>query len=131
MFSTTKSNMVYSYCRWLESVITQSDIGGWLEISTPFLDCDNDCIQVYVKIESDKIILSDLSDTIKHLKFSGKDISEEHFKRCLEITTHRFRIKCNVDYELYVRTTLDKFPQKFNDLVQCIVAVSNYLIFAR
>jgi hypothetical protein len=130
MFSS-KSNLVYSYCRWLESEFTQSDVDGWLEITTPFLDCDNDCIQVYVKIESEKIILSDLSDTINHLKFSGKDISEVHFKRCLEITTSRFGIKCNVDYELYVRTTLDKFPQKFNDLVQCIVAVSNYLIFAR
>lgn len=131
MFSTTKSNLIYSYCRWIESELTQSDVNGWLEITTPFLDCDNDCISVYVKIESDKIILSDFGDTIRSIKFAGWDISEEHFSRCLEITTHRFGIKCDGDFVLSAEVTLDKFPQKLNDIIQCIAAVSNFHIFAR
>lgn len=127
---SSKSNMIYSYCRWIESEITQSDVNGWLEITTPFLDCDNDCISVYVKIESDKIILSDFSECIDSLLFSGCDIENEHFKKCIEITANRFGIRFSEDYDLTAEGTLDKFPQKFNDLVQCVAAISNYRIFA-
>lgn len=128
---SSKSNVIYSYCRWIESEITQSDVNGWLEITTPFLDCDNDCISVYVKIESDKIILSDFSESINNLIFSGCNIEDEHFKKCLEISANRFGINLCEDYNLTAEVTLDNFPQKFNDLVQCVAAISNYGLFAR
>lgn len=127
----TKSNMIYSYINWLNNQVTQADISGWIEITTPFLDGDNDCIQVYARMESDKIILSDFGDTIRSIRFSGWVIPEEHFTRCLEITTNRFGIRCDDEYVLSAEVTLDKLPQKLNDLIQCIAAVSNFPIFAR
>ena len=45
------------YISWLKSEITYSEIGEYCEINTPFLDNNNDYLQIYVKQEGNEIYI--------------------------------------------------------------------------
>jgi len=63
------------YFDWLrdKTVLREID-NGWTEITTPFLDRRNDCLQIYAKPENGMILLTDDGYVISDLRICGCDL---------------------------------------------------------
>ena len=75
--------LINDYYRFLKqkTVITEAQLSDWVEISTPFTDVFNDTIDIYVKKQNEKIILSDDGKTIRNLELSGIEISRSQNRK--------------------------------------------------
>ena len=51
------AELLETYYKWIKEKTTFKSVNGWEEITTPYLDIHNDYIQIYVKLENDKIVL--------------------------------------------------------------------------
>ena len=60
--------LIDEYAVWLKSEITFEKIGEYYEITTPYLDIDNDYLQIYVRQDGDGFYFTDDSATIHKLK---------------------------------------------------------------
>ena len=71
-----KTNFKQIYMDWLNENIEQAKIRNNLyRITFPYLDRNNDHIEIYIKEESDgSYTLTDDAETIGELEFSGLDI---------------------------------------------------------
>ena len=63
--------LINDYASWIKDEITFEKVGEYYEITTPFVDNANDCLQLYVKQEGNELSFSDDSATIHNLKMSG------------------------------------------------------------
>lgn len=59
------------YMAWLKDKTTLRQIEDWVEITTPYLDRHNDCIQIYAKRQDGTLLLTDDGYTINDLEQSG------------------------------------------------------------
>ena len=66
-------SLIKQYSKWLSEQITVKEVGEYQEITTPFLDRHNDCIQLYLKElpEEGLYLLTDAGYTIDDLIDSG------------------------------------------------------------
>ena len=63
--------LINSYTQWLNAEIDFEKVGEYYEISTPFLDSQNDYIQFYVRLDGDNIHFTDDGFTLERLLLSG------------------------------------------------------------
>ncbi len=61
---------------WLKSEITLEKIGEYYEITTPYMDNANDCLQFYIKQEENTILFTDDGITMHNLKMSGLQLTQ-------------------------------------------------------
>ena len=47
------------YLSWLRDNILLREVDEWVEITTPFLDRHNDCVQIYAKPSDGGFVLTD------------------------------------------------------------------------
>ena len=59
------------YWKWLRDETTLRQIGDWVEITTPYLDRHNDCLQIYAKRRDGAFVLTDDGYTVDDLEQSG------------------------------------------------------------
>lgn len=123
------SYLVSSYLDWLKSNIKITEVGGFQEISTPFLDRHNDFIQIYVKQEGEKLILTDDGYTVSDLIMSGCDISSPRRKDVLNTILNGFGVRLSKE-ELVVETRKEDFPQKKHSLIQAILSVNDMFMMS-
>lgn len=64
----------------------------WVEITTPFLDRHNDCLQIYAKSQNGGYVLSDDGQTIRDLEMSGCSIDTPRRKAILQTTLNGFGV---------------------------------------
>lgn len=129
--SSTDKELIDSYINWLKEEITVTDVNGWSEITTPFLDVDNDYIQIYARVENGLVTLTDDGDTIRTLKMSGCDLTSPNRERLLNFNINRFGLKLKNGDELWAQTPLETFPQKKNDLIQAIQSIGDLFYTSR
>lgn len=72
---------IRGYYDWLynNTSFSQDELTGWYSIQTPFVGLMNDCIEVFVKKEGNKILLSDDGDTISNLELCGVNVSRSTY----------------------------------------------------
>ncbi len=119
--------MIDEYTRWFRSrvEIKKIDETDYIEVTTPFLDRDNDRIQLYVKsIEDNKIRLSDGGDTLSELELIGID-TERGKKREFIETILRQNGATLYNSEIVVVTTYENFPIAKNSIIRAILAVND------
>lgn len=97
---------------------------GAVEITTPFLDAHNDYMQIYAVGRNGEWHLTDDGYTIRDLRASGVDVTTEKRTELLNMCIRRLGVKRKND-ELYVRTSVEAFPQKKHDLVQAMLGVGD------
>ena len=115
----------------------QAMYGGWLaqkisvrvperdrsvvEITTPFLDRRNDCIQIYAFVFSEgTFILSDHGYTLQDsVGMSGRAIDGEE----ITVILNGFGVKRNDDDSLQITAEIEDFPMKQNNLIQAMIAI--------
>lgn len=131
MLKLNQDQLKRSYINWLNARISIDDLDGVYQITSPFLDVNNDRLQLYVVNEGDYLRLSDDGHIINELEMSGCNISNS--KRRLEILSfilNKFGIKKSGE-ELFIHATLDDFPQKKHFLLQAMLSVNDMFMTTR
>ncbi len=117
------------YTAWLRDNTTLREIDDWVEITTPYLDRNNDHIQIYAKKANGGYILTDDSYTIEDLRMSGCNIETPKRQDILKLTLNGFGVILNKD-SLEVHTSKERFALQKHNLVQAILAVNDIFYLA-
>lgn len=111
------------YFEWLKKETTFYQMGEYYEITTPFLDPINDCIQLYIKQEGDTIFFSDDGQTLHSLEMEGVNISKKR-KQLMSSIAMQFNSKI-VGKEIVAKSTIKDFPQQKLYFTQAILRISD------
>jgi hypothetical protein len=115
-----------SYIEWLKEKITTKNLNDAIEITSPLMDRHNDHLQIYAIPSGDTIKLTDDGYIISDLLMSGCDIStSKRRKEILNTILNSYGVQVSNDDELFVETTLEKFPQKKHMLLQAMINVND------
>ena len=124
-------DLVENYIQWLKDKTVLRKLNSWMEITTPHLDRHNDYIQIYAKKDEDgSIILTDDSQTITDLEFSGCALDTPKRKAMLDVTLNGFGVEKFGD-ALRVRATPENFPLRKHSLIQAILAVNDLFVLSQ
>lgn len=122
--------LINEYADWLRDQICVSELDGYCEITTPFLDRHNDFLQIYVMENGNNLLLTDGGYILSDLRFSGFDLNTEKRIDALETILRGFGIKRKAD-ELYVETARKDLALKKHLLIQAMLAVNDLFILAQ
>ena len=114
------------YWIWLRDRTTLREIGEWTEITTPYLDRHNDCIQIYARRTDGGFLLTDDGYILDDLELSGCKLDSPKRQALLETTLNGFGI--HVDKEgkaLQVQASESNFSLKKHSLLQAMLAVND------
>jgi len=128
---STEIEQLYSeYIAWLRDKTRFRAVGeAWTEITTPYLDRHNDCVQVYAKPVNGDYLITDDGYTIADLEQSGCPLDSPKRRALLTTTLNGFGVKAEGD-QLLVRATPSMAPQKMHDLIQAILSVNDLFFLA-
>lgn len=114
------------YHKWLrDSTQLRSAGDDWAEVTTPFLDRHNDCLQIYVRQEGTDYLLTDEGYVLGDLASCGVDI--EHSPRRRQLL-HRIVAGFGVELDgqaLRTRCSATSFAQRKHGLLQAMLAVDD------
>lgn len=114
--------LLEDYYKWLKDKTSIKPVNGWEEITTPYLDIHNDYLQIYAKLEKDRIILSDGGYILSDLNNAGCPINTDKRKQLLEVTLRGFGVENNKG-ELVTEANEYNFPMKKHNIIQAMLAV--------
>jgi len=116
--------LIENYYKWLKEKTILSQVNDWVEITTPYIDRHNDYMQIYLKKDNGKFILTDDGYIIDDLLMSGVKLDSQKREELLRITLNAFGItkKGNA---LCVDTNATDFPLKKHNLIQAMLAVND------
>ncbi len=120
--------LVEAYVNWLKEKITVADVDGACEITTPFLDRHNDCLQIYVQKTAHGLRLTDDGYTVADLELSGCSLETESRQHMVKTILNGFGVSLAEDGELFLEASEETFPQKKHALVQAMLAVNDMFL---
>ena len=112
------------YLSWLRDNTLLREVDEWVEITTPFLDRHNDCVQIYAKPLDGGYLLTDHGYTIDDLEFCGCKLDSGTRRELLKITLNGFGVRRKGN-ALQVDATLEDFALQKQNLLQAVLAVNN------
>ncbi len=121
--------LLNQYSIWLRDKTTLRQIDDWIEITTPYLDRHNDCLQIYAKRADGGFVLTDDGYIIEDLEQSGCKIDSRRRRALLDTTLNGFGVKIN-ETALQVRASRDDFALRKHNLVQAMLAVNDLFYLA-
>lgn len=127
--SPTIADLVARYHSWLRDRTVLKQIRQWTEITAPFLDRHNDCIQIYVSPQEGGFLLIDDAYTLDDLEMSGCSLNSPKRKEMLRTTLNGFGVRL-VDGALQVHATADNFALRKHNIIQAILAVNDLFYLA-
>lgn len=129
---TWANELMDRYFQFLKdrSAIT-SGKNEWVMITSPFTGLFNDSIEIYLKKENEKIILTDAGDTLSNLGLIGVNISKSITrKNVLKRILLNYGILLDGE-ELTVECDSKSFPQKKHNLVSAIIEVNDLYVLSK
>lgn len=118
--------LVSGYYDWLKDNTLTKNVGEYVEITTPFIDRHNDCIQLYAKLDKDGIYhITDDGYTLSDLQLSGIDFTSPKRKKILSDILVSYGIKITKDYELFTEGSLKDIYLKKHFFIQAILDINN------
>lgn len=125
--SSECQKLVDSYLAWLRDQISVDDINGACEITTPFLDRHNDCMQIYVVRHDDGLRLTDDGYVLADLEASGCSLNTPNRRRILGTMLNGFGVGED-DGVLFTDASVSTFPQRKHSLLQAMLAVNDMFV---
>jgi Domain of unknown function DUF1828/Domain of unknown function DUF1829 len=120
------------YRSWLKEKTSVKEVNGWIEITTPYLDRNNDCLQIFAKRDGGSWYITDDGYTVGDLEASGLSFGgSETRKRILDMTLNGFGVRQGESGELNVTATDGTFAAKKHNLLQAMLAVGDMFYLAR
>ena len=122
--------LLNGYTRWLrdKTILKQIDT-DWVEITTPYLDRHNDCLQIYARKEGNGLILTDDGYIINDLINSGCSLDTPKRQELLKTTLAGFGVKMESD-QLTIHTSLENFSLKKHNIIQAMLSVNDLFYLA-
>ncbi len=117
------------YLAWLKDRTELRQIDDWVEITTPYLDRHNDCIQIYAKRQDGGFLLTDDGFTINDLEESGCKLDSEKRGELLKVTLNGFGVQLR-QKALETQASPENFPLRKHNLVQAMLAVNDMFYLA-
>ncbi len=125
------STLLDDYQAWLRDQTALREVGDYVEITTPYLDRHNDCLQIYASREDGSWVLSDDGFTISDLEMSGCALETPKRRALLDVTLAGFGVKREQDGDaLTVRASQGNFALQKHNLVQAMLAVNDLFYLA-
>lgn len=122
--------LINNYARWLKDKTIVKQIGkNWVEITTPYLDRHNDCLQIYTRKTDKGFELTDDGYIISDLINSGCSIESPKRKEILSTTLAGFGVEL-MDNNLFINATPDNFSLKKHNMLQAMLAVNDLFYLA-
>jgi len=122
--------LLNDYWAWLkDKTVIKKMNGDWVEITTPYLDRHNDCLQIYARRENGHIILTDDGYTIEDLASSGRPLDTPERQELLRNTLAAFGIQMEGD-RLSIRASPENFPLRKHNMIQAILAINDLFYLA-
>ena len=119
-----------SYYRWLRKQTALRELKDWIEITTPYLDRHNDCLQIYVRRVNGGFELTDDGHIIEDLEHSGCNIYKTSKRRSLFKTTlNGFGVQDDRK-ALKVTASENNFALRKHNLIQAMLAVNDLFYLA-
>ena len=122
-------SLIDHYYSWLKDKTAWKSIDQWAEITTPYLDRNNDYIQIYLQETDSGYLLTDHGSTIRGLQQEGCFLSGKRRQKLLNSTLAGYGVVKKND-NLQVNTTSDDFPIRKHSLIQSILAVNDMFYLA-
>lgn len=123
------------YDNWNKNQLQLEDHDDFILVTTPFLDLHHDLLQfVFIKRDKEEYRLSDDGFVLSQLEMLGIDIFTSPKRRnFFDMTLRIFGVEHNrASGELSVSfKSLSDYPKKQNNLIQCLLRVSDMLLTAR
>ena len=117
------------YWSWLQEQTTIREVGDHVEITTPYLDRHNDCLQMYAGKTKEGFILTDDGYVLDDLAQAGVEVTSGKRQLLLEETLNGFGVQKVAD-ALQVETSADDFGIRKHSLLQAMLAVSDMFYLA-
>lgn len=117
------------YWDWLRDKTTLREANDWIEITTPYLDRHNDCLQIYAKRVNGGFVLTDDGYIIEDLEQSGFRISGDKRKTMLDMTLSGFGVRLS-GKAIEVQAAAENFALRKHSLVQAMLAVNDLFCLA-
>ncbi|MFQ5443085.1 MAG: DUF1829 domain-containing protein [Nitrospinales bacterium] len=117
------------YYAWLKDKTAWKEIDNWAEITTPYLDRNNDYLQIYLKKVEDEFLLTDDGSTISGLLQEGCALDSPKRKKILQMTLNGYGV-LEENGKLQVKATPDNFALRKHSLVQAMLAVNDMFFLA-
>ena len=117
------------YQLWLRDKTTLRQVDDWVEITTPYLDRHNDCLQIYARRADGGFVLTDDGYIVEDLEQSGARIDGGRRRALLDTTLNGFGVQINKT-ALEVRASSDNFALRKHNLVQAMLAVNDLFYLA-
>ena len=122
-------SLLDQYWAWLRDRTSLREIGDWTEITTPYLDRHNDCLQIYAKRVNGGFVLTDDGYILDDLEQSGCKIDSPKRQALFKTTLNGFGIQMN-EKALEVHASADNFALRKHNLVQAMLAVNDLFYLA-
>lgn len=117
------------YWVWLRDRTCLRETGDWIEITTPYLDRHNDCLQIYAKRVGEGFELTDDGYILDDLEQSGCKIDSPKRKALFWTTLRGFGVQHDGGI-LKVKASEDNFALQKHNLVQAMLAVNDLFCLA-
>ena len=121
--------LIDRYWIWLKDRTKLREIGDWIEITTPYLDRHNDCLQIYAKRANGGFVLTDDGYILEDLEQSGCRIDSPKRQALFNTTLNGFGVQSD-GRALEIRTSADNFALRKHNLVQAMLAVNDLFYLA-
>jgi len=124
------------YWAWLRDKTTLRQVGDWIEITTPYLDCHNDRLQIYAKRRDGGYLLTDDGYVLTDLEQSGCKLDSPKRQALLKVTLNGFGVQVGLPdgkaggQALEVHASADNFALRKHNLVQAMLAVNDLFYLA-
>ena len=117
------------YWVWLKDRTSLREIGDWIEITTPYLDRHNDCLQIYARRANGGFVLTDDGYVLDDLEQSGCKMDSPKRQALFKTTLNGFGVQLEGN-ALEVRASADNFSLRKHNLVQAMLAVNDLFYLA-
>ncbi|GAB6013224.1 DUF1828 domain-containing protein [Viscerimonas tarda] len=128
------NNSIAEYYNWLrdKTQVSKNEQTGWYAITTPFLGLFNDNIEIYIKLDNDRIILSDDGQTLSNLKLVGASLMQSpKRKEWFDMILLNYGIELYNNDELQTKGSEKDFNQKKHNLLCAISEISDMAMLAK
>ncbi|MBI5115242.1 DUF1829 domain-containing protein [Candidatus Poribacteria bacterium] len=118
------------YFKWLRDKTTLRQVNkDWVEITTPYMDRHNDCLQIYAKRQNGIFVLTDDGYVLEDLRKSGCKLDSPKRQDLLRITLAGFGVQNNKG-ALEIHASPESFGLRKHNLVQAMLAVNDLFFLA-
>lgn len=118
--------LIDKYYSWLKENTITSKIGEYTEVTTPFLDRHNDCIQFYMKMDvNNNVFLTDDGWVLNDLEHSGFSINTPRRKQLLSNILNSYHLELDHNNCITATASIDNFPFRKHFFIQGIIAIND------